>query len=106
MPAAGRNAEIIQVTSRPIQASQNNSRKRHISPVNGNKAQQNNIYWGINLADTQIDPRRLDLIRSNLGDLQKVTAADVQREVQTYLLNDKAWKFLVVPQDYVLTTGK
>ena len=70
------------------------------------QAQHNNDYWVSGLADTQIDSRRLDLIRSNLGDLKKVTAADVQREIQTYLQNDKAWKFLVVPQDYVLTSGK
>ena len=63
-------------------------------------AQQNNLYWLVYLQEAQIDPRRLDGIRTNLSDLQKVTAADVQRAAQTYLLDDRAWKLVAMPQKY------
>jgi zinc protease len=63
-------------------------------------AQQNNRYWLANLNDAQIDPRRMEGIRTALSDLQKVTAADVQRAAQTYLLDDRSWKLIVAPPSY------
>ena len=68
-------------------------------------AQQNDGYWLTALADAQIDPRQLELIRTHLADLQKVTPADVQRAAQTYLLDSRAWKFLVLPPDKVVAPG-
>jgi zinc protease len=68
-------------------------------------AQQNDGYWLASLADAQIDPRRLELIRTHLADFQKVTPADVQRAAQTYLLDSRAWKLLVLPPDKVAAPG-
>lgn len=64
------------------------------------QAQQSNGYWAWNLMEAQVDPRRLDLIRTSLSDLKSVTAADVLEDARATLVDDKAWKFLVVPQDY------
>ncbi len=65
-------------------------------------ARQNNAYWLSHLDDAQIDSRRIDLMRSDLTDLQQVTAADVLHAAQTYLSDDKAWKVIVIPKGYSL----
>ena len=61
-------------------------------------AQQTNEYWSILLSDSQANPRRLDLIRTTISGMQRVTAADVLRAARTYLLDNKAWKLVVLSE--------
>lgn len=62
------------------------------------RAQETNAYWVNGLAGTIADPRRLDLIRSTIPDMQKVTPADVLQAARTYLNDDKAGRVVVVPE--------
>lgn len=64
------------------------------------KAQQNNGYWLNGLVGASTDPHRLDLLRTTLPALRRVSADDVQRMAQTYLLDDHAWRFEVQPRTY------
>ena len=59
---------------------------------------QKNTDWAYELSGAQTDPRRLDLIRSSIPDLKRVTAADVQRVAREYLTAAKAWKVEVKPE--------
>jgi zinc protease len=61
------------------------------------KALQTNEFWLGVLEGVQTDPRRIELITSQIPQLQSVTAADVRRAAQTYLAPAKAWKFEVLP---------
>ena len=56
-----------------------------------------NEYWVAGLSGAQTDARRLDALRSAESGLERVTAEDVQKAAQTYLVDDKAWKFEVRP---------
>ena len=60
--------------------------------------QQTNEYWFSMLAGSQGDPRRLNVIRTAIPDIEKVTADDIRRAARTYLLDDKAWTFAIVPE--------
>jgi zinc protease len=62
--------------------------------------QQTNAYWLQMLGGASADPRKFDIIRSTIPDLQRVTAADLQTVAQTYLVDGKALKIVVVPQDW------
>ncbi|HEY5226864.1 MAG TPA: insulinase family protein, partial [Methylovirgula sp.] len=59
---------------------------------------QTNAYWLYSLAGAQADPRRLDIIRKTIPALIRVTAADVQHAAQTYLVDAKAWKSEITPE--------
>jgi zinc protease len=61
------------------------------------KQMATNEYWVAGLSGAQTDPRRLDALRSAEAGLERVTADDVQKAAQTYLVGDKAWKFVVQP---------
>jgi len=61
------------------------------------RQQQTNEYWLSLLAGSQTDPRRLDVIRTTLPDLQAVTADKLQAAAGTWLLPDKAYKVIVLP---------
>jgi zinc protease len=61
------------------------------------KAFQTNEFWLASLGGAQTDSRRLEAIGSQIPQLQSVTAADVRRAAQTYLVPGKAWKFEVLP---------
>ncbi len=61
------------------------------------KARLTNQQWLSDLAGAQADPRRLDNIRQMIPGTERVTAADVQRAAQTFLLPDKAWRMVVRP---------
>src|SRR4029079_12480919 len=61
------------------------------------RQQQTNEYWYALLAGAQEDPRRLDVIRTTIADLQKVTVADLQDAARTWLVDSKAYKVVVVP---------
>jgi zinc protease len=61
------------------------------------KAMQTNEYWMNTLDGAQTDPRRLDVIVSQIPQLKSVTPADIRRAAQTYLVAGKAWRFEVLP---------
>ena len=57
-----------------------------------------NEYWLAALAGAQADPRRLEAIRDAVEQVQSVTADDIRREAQAYLVDAKAWKLEVTPK--------
>ena len=61
------------------------------------KRRQTNEYWLLALGGAQTDPRKLAAIRSSEAQLQHVSAEDLRRAAQTYLLDEKAWKLEVTP---------
>jgi zinc protease len=61
------------------------------------RQQQTNEYWLSVLAGAQADPRRLEVIRTTIPDLQVISAADLQRAAKTWLDFDKAYRIVVVP---------
>ena len=61
------------------------------------KALQTNEFWLGSLPGGQTDPRRLELIGSQIPQLQSITAADVRKAAQTWLQPAKEWKFEVLP---------
>ncbi len=65
-------------------------------------AQETNQYWIDCLSGAQDDPRMLEYIRSTFPDLLRVTPADIQQAAQTYLLDEKALKIIVVPEGYAM----
>jgi zinc protease len=64
------------------------------------KQQQTNEYWLSLLAGAQQNPRLLDIIRTTLPDLKAVTADDVRKAAQDWLVDDKAYRLTVVPQGF------
>lgn len=65
-------------------------------------AEQANGYWLYSLAQVQVEPRRLDVIRSRISGLKAVTAADVQKAAQTYLKDERSLRLIVVPEGFVV----
>jgi zinc protease len=61
------------------------------------RQQQTNEYWLSLLAGSQADPRRLDVIRTTLPDLKAITADDLQKAAQNWLIAEKAFKVVVLP---------
>ena len=61
------------------------------------RARETDPYWLNALNHAQTDPRRLDLIRAALPDLQAVSPADIQLAAQTYLVDSHAWKLVIAP---------
>jgi zinc protease len=62
------------------------------------RARVTNQYWLSELSGAQAEPRRLDFIRQLIPGTERVSAADVQRVAETWLLPDKAYKLEVTPQ--------
>lgn len=59
--------------------------------------QQNNGYWLGSLSNAQSEPAKLDLIRSTIPDLKRVTAASVHRAAMDFFTDDHALKLVVLP---------
>lgn len=62
------------------------------------RRRQTNEYWLNALVDAQTDPRRLAAIRSSIAQLQHVSADDIRRTAETYLVDAKAFKLEVKPK--------
>jgi zinc protease len=62
------------------------------------KRRQTNEYWLSALSGAQADDRKLTALRTSEAQLQRVTAADLQRAAQTYLDDSKAWELEVTPR--------
>ncbi|MGA0599541.1 M16 family metallopeptidase [Caulobacter sp. KR2-114] len=61
------------------------------------KSRETNGYWISALSGAQTDPRRLDAIRSELPNMERITISDVQKTAQRYLRDDAQWKLEVTP---------
>ena len=62
------------------------------------KGQQTNTYWLNALSGAQVDPRKLEVIRTTIPDLKHVTIADVRAAAQRFFVNEKAWRMVILPQ--------
>jgi zinc protease len=61
------------------------------------QSQQNNAYWLGALSNAQSEAAKLDLIRSTIPDLKKVTTAAVHQAAMDYFTDDKAFRLVVLP---------
>ena len=59
--------------------------------------QQNNGYWLGLLSNAQSETHKLDLIRTTIPDLRRVTAAGVHQAALDWLSDDRAFKLVVMP---------
>jgi zinc protease len=60
--------------------------------------QQTNGYWASVLLGAQRDARRVNIVRSSVAELKKVTAADIQQAAKAFLADGKAWKLEIRAQ--------
>jgi len=62
------------------------------------KSQQTNEYWLGTLQRAQTEPVWLDLVRTTISDLQRLTPADIRKLAETYLRDDRLWRLRVTPE--------
>jgi zinc protease len=62
------------------------------------KSQQTNEYWLGTLQRAQTEPVWLDLVRTTISDLQRLTPADIKKLAATYLRDDRLWRLRVTPE--------
>jgi zinc protease len=62
------------------------------------KSQQTNEYWLGTLQRAQTEPIWLDLVRTTISDLQRLTPADIRKLAETYLQDDRLWRLRVTPE--------
>ena len=63
------------------------------------RASTGNNFWLNQLQGATRDPRRISALRSILADYTVTTPEKMQALATKYLLNDKAWSFVVLPED-------
>ena len=63
------------------------------------KARQTNEYWSRALTEAQSDPRRMELIRNYVADLNSVTADEIQKAAQRFFVDNHAWRLEVTPKE-------
>lgn len=61
------------------------------------RASENGFWLGA-LAGVQTDPRRLEAVRTQIADVESVTAADVQAAAKRYLTDAAAFRLKIVPE--------
>lgn len=62
------------------------------------KSQQTNEYWLGTLQRVQTQPIWLEIVRSTISDLQRVTPAEVKALAEVYLRDDRLWRLRVTPE--------
>ncbi len=62
------------------------------------KGQQTNEYWLGTLQRAQTQPIWLEIVRTTISDLQRVTPAEVRALAETYLRDDHLWRLRVTPE--------
>jgi zinc protease len=72
-------------------------RARNPAVANFKQSQQTNVYWLGVLGQVRREPRSADVVRTTLGNLQEVSAAEIQKAANSLLVEDKMWKLLVQP---------
>jgi zinc protease len=60
--------------------------------------QSSNGFWLTFLAGSQDDPRRLAFAATQADQLKTLTPADVRAAAQKWLVKDKSWRVMVIPQ--------
>ncbi|NTG47248.1 insulinase family protein [Agrobacterium rhizogenes] len=63
------------------------------------RSQQTNGYWLEGLHGAQIDPRRLERIRSSINGYQSITAQDIRAIATTYLKPETFWRMKILPSN-------
>jgi zinc protease len=94
-----RDAESIaaDLRDRPIGTDELQRAQRPL--IEGIQRQRNgNGWWLGNLPRIQTDPRVAPMIRSQIADYQAMSPADLQRAARAFLLPNRAWKLIVVPE--------
>jgi zinc protease len=62
------------------------------------KDRQTNEYWQRALSELQSDPRRMELYRTYVTDLNSVTADEIRRAAAKYFVDSRAWRIEVLPK--------
>ena len=62
------------------------------------RASTGNQFWLRETAGSSRDPQKIVAMDSLAEDLIKITPADVQAMAQRYLLPDKSWSMVVLPE--------
>ena len=62
------------------------------------KAMQTNEFWVGSLEGAQTDPRKLEVVLNQISQLQSITADDVRKAANTWLVPAKEWRFQVTPE--------
>ncbi|HWE44491.1 MAG TPA: insulinase family protein [Caulobacteraceae bacterium] len=62
------------------------------------KDAQTNEYWLRALSDAQSDPRRMELYRNYVADLNSVTADEIKKAAQRFFVDNKAWRLEITPK--------
>ena len=62
------------------------------------KAMQTNEFWLTGLEGAQTDPRKLDVLLNQISQLQSITAEDVKKTANKWLVPAKEWRFQVTPE--------
>jgi zinc protease len=68
------------------------------------KSRQTNEYWLEQLSGAQMEPRKIDAVRTVSDSLKRVDAAAIQKAAQTWLKDDRIWKLEIRPQAPAATT--
>ena len=64
------------------------------------KAELSNDHWLQTLSGTHADPRRLEMARTKIAGYEDVTAEDIRSAVAAYLIDDRAWRLVVLPASH------
>lgn len=77
---------------------------RNVGPIREQvaRAATGNVYWMFLLEGATRDPRVISAAMSMEDDVAAVTAADVQRLAQQYLVRDKQWSLAILPAGMTL----
>lgn len=70
------------------------------------RASTGNNFWLNQLQGASRDPRRVSVLRTILPDYTVTTPARMQALAAKYLLKDKAWSFVVLPEDAAASPGR
>ncbi|MGZ3314886.1 MAG: M16 family metallopeptidase [Caulobacteraceae bacterium] len=62
------------------------------------KAMQTNEFWIGSLEGAQTDPRKLEVVLNQISQLQSITADDVKKVANKWLVPGKEWRFQVTPE--------
>jgi zinc protease len=84
--------------ARPISEDElRRARRPFVERLQRNRASSNE-WWLGQLGDIQHNPERLTGLQTDLRQYSEVTPAELQRLAQTYLVGDRAWRMIVVPE--------
>jgi zinc protease len=62
------------------------------------RASSGNTFWMTQMMGSSRDPRRIDALRSLVGDYMRITPADLQEVARRWLVPEKAFRLVVKPE--------